>query len=129
MSMLSRGLALALSFSITCFAFVLGASAEKFKKGVIVEIPANSIWFQDADKLARWQTLRKGADTAAFQAYEQDALSRRDAWQFLKPLNVEILGDGPGRDQVKVRMKVDNRLRDSEWILDRGTIEDAHAEH
>ena len=36
--------------------------AGEIRKGATVQVKANSIWFQDVEEFARWQTLKKGGD-------------------------------------------------------------------
>ena len=83
-----------------------------------MEVKPNSIWFQDAAKLARWQQLKKSGNSKALASYQNDLLSNRDAWQFTKPLTVQILSYEPGKKQVNVEMKTPGRMLGSKWFLD-----------
>ena len=60
----------------------VGCFAAEIRKGATVQVKPDSIWFEDAAKLTRWQELKKGGDAAALASYQEDALSERDAWQF-----------------------------------------------
>ena len=42
----------------------------------------NSIWFQEAEQLTRWQALKKGGDVEALASYQRKLLSEREAWWF-----------------------------------------------
>ena len=49
-----------------------------------MQVKPNSIWFEDTAKLTRWQQLKKSGNAAALTSYQDQALSKRDAWQFLR---------------------------------------------
>ena len=59
--------------------------AAEIRKGATMQVRANSIWFEEADKLEKWQALKKGGDAAALAAFEKKTLGERDAWQFINP--------------------------------------------
>ncbi len=40
------------------------------------------LWFQDEDKLARWQELKASGNAEALAAFEEEELTNREAWQF-----------------------------------------------
>jgi hypothetical protein len=113
---------------VLAVALVLGVSmpvapgAAEIKKGATAEVRANAIWFLKAGQLARWQRLKKAADPQALQAYQHELLSSRDAWQFLKPLSVEILGYDAAGNRVRVKMTTPGRMLGSEWLLDGGAL-------
>ncbi|HET9374057.1 MAG TPA: hypothetical protein VFO40_03745 [Chthoniobacterales bacterium] len=102
------------------FLLALGIAsfAAEIRKGATMEVKPNSIWFQDAAKLARWQQLKKSGNSKALASYQNDLLSNRDAWQFTKPLTVQILSYEPGKKQVNVEMKTPGRMLGSKWFLD-----------
>jgi len=102
------------------FLLALGIAsfAAEIRKGAMMEVKPNSIWFQDAAKLARWQQLKKSGNSKALASYQNDLLSNRDAWQFTKPLTVQILSYEPGKKQVNVEMKTPGRMLGSKWFLD-----------
>ena len=107
---------------------ILGALANaclagEVRKGATMQVKADSIWFQDAEKFARWQALKKGGDTKALAAYQEEALRQRDAWQFIKPLAVKILGVTPKANSVEVEMTTEGRLQGSRWLLDIDAID------
>ncbi|HTL63969.1 MAG TPA: hypothetical protein VL305_03150 [Pseudolabrys sp.] len=97
--------------------------AGEIRKGATMQVKADSIWFQDAEKFARWQSLKKGGDTKALAAYQEEALRQRDAWQFTKPLAVKIRGVTPKANRVDVEMMTEGRLQGSRWLLDIDAID------
>jgi hypothetical protein len=102
----------------------LGASAfaGAVEKGATMQVKPNSIWFQDQTQLARWQKLRKTGDAAALAAYEKRVLGSRDAWQFINPLDVEILDYEPAQQRVHVEMVSEGRMKGTDWLLDPDAI-------
>jgi hypothetical protein len=62
--------------------------------------------------------LKKSGNSKALASYQNDVLSNRDAWQFTKPLTVQILSYEPGKKQVNVEMKTPGRMLGSKWFLD-----------
>lgn len=96
----------------------LAAAAGEIAAGARAEVKANSIWFQEADKLARWQQLRASGSAADLDAYQNEALASRDAWQFVNRLDVKILAFDRARSQVSVEMTSQGRLQGSTWMLD-----------
>jgi hypothetical protein len=92
--------------------------AGELRKAATMQVNANSIWFDDAAKLAQWQKLKKGGDSAALTSYQDEVLSHREAWQFINQLTVKILSYERGKNQVKVEMKTPGRLLGSTWFLD-----------
>ena len=104
-------------------AFAGRSVAADIQVGGSFEVKANSIWFEDAPKLARWQMLKTGGNAKALKAYQQKALSERDAWQFINPLRVKILSYERAKHQVKVEMTTPGRLLGSTWFLDDSALE------
>ncbi len=99
-------------------ALSIGSLAGEIQNGATLEVKPNSIWFEDADKLAKWQQTRNSGDSRAFASYQDQILSEREAWQFVNPLTVKVLGFEPGKSQVKVEMTTPGRLLGSTWFLD-----------
>ncbi len=97
--------------------------AGEIRTGATMQVKANSIWFEEADGLARWQARRKSADAAAFAAYQDNLLREREAWQFLYRYDVIVLGYEPEKNRVHVKMLTTGRLQDSTWFVDAGAIE------
>lgn len=102
--------------------FVLAALATASLAGDIrnnatAQIKPNSIWFEDADQLARWQEKKRG-DPATFGAYQENILHERAAWQFINPLEVRILRYESAKNRAYVQMTGEGRLRDSKWFVD-----------
>jgi hypothetical protein len=98
----------------------VGSLAGEIRNGATMQVKANSIWFEDLDKLTHWQELRKSGDAAALASYQEDALHQREAWQFIYPLKVRILGHKS--NHVYVEMKVPGRLEGTEWFLDASAL-------
>jgi hypothetical protein len=84
----------------------------------MMQVKPDSIWFEDADKLTRWQELKKSGDSAALKSFQDEVLSEREAWQFTNKLKVKILGYEPGKNQVNVEMKTAGRMLGTPWVLD-----------
>jgi hypothetical protein len=103
-------------------AFGISSFAGEIRKGATMEVKPNSIWFQNAAKLKHWQTLKKSGHAAAFAAYQDQALSHRDAWQFLNELTVKILRYDPAKNQVNVEMETPGRMLGSTWFLDANAL-------
>jgi hypothetical protein len=108
---------------IVLVALTNACPAGEVRKGATMQVKADSIWFQDAGKFARWQALKKGGDAKALAAYQEEALHQRDAWQFTKPLAVKILGVTPKASRVDVEMTTAGRLQGSRWLLDIDAID------
>ena len=72
--------------------------------------------------LAQWQDLRKRGNAKALTTYEEKALANREAWKFLNPLSVKVLGYERDKQQVKVEMTTPGRLLGSTWFLDAGAL-------
>jgi hypothetical protein len=100
----------------TCLAF-----AGEIRTGATMQVKANSIWFQHRDKFAHWQRLKQSG-AAALASYQAEALSHRDAWQFIEPLTVRIIGYEAGKERVSVEMMTPGRLSGSRWWLDEAAL-------
>lgn len=103
-------------------ASVTGSPAAEIRKGAIMQVKANSIWFQDEAQLARWQQLKKSGDAKALEKYQEELLSERDAWQFLNQLTVKILSYERAKNLVNVEMREKGRHLGTPWMLDPGAI-------
>jgi len=99
-----------------------GSFAGEIRKGATMQVKPNSIWFQDTSRLAHWQELKKGGNSAALASYQEEVLSQRDAWQFINALTVKILRYKPRTNQVNVEMKEPGRLAGTAWWLDAGAL-------
>ena len=113
--------ALCLLATMSCLGVSL-AFAGDIRKGATMQVKPNSIWFEDAARLTRWQQLKTGDDPAALASYQEELLSQRDAWQFINPLTVKILKHEPGKNRVSVEMKTEGRRRGSTGLLDTGAL-------
>lgn len=98
------------------------AVAAPVRKGAVMEVKPNSIWFQEAAALTHWQELKKGGNEAALTSYQQQVLGQREAWQFLKPLKVKILNFNPTTNQINVEMRTTGRLQGTTWWLDASAV-------
>ena len=90
------------SMTLTLFillAFSLGCFAGEIRKGATMQVKPDSIWFEDAAKLTRWQQLKKSKNSRALVSYQDKVLSNRDAWQFTNELTVEVLTYEPKSGQ------------------------------
>ena len=94
------------------------ALAAELKVGTTVEVKANSMWFEEAAQLTRWQQVRRRGDGKALTAYEEKVRGAREAWQFGGRLSVRILAYDRSRHQVKVEMLTAGRLQGSTWYVD-----------
>lgn len=103
-------------------ASVAASLAAEIGKGAIMVVKPNSLWFQDVAKLTEWQQLRKSSGSAAFMSYQKSILSGRQAWQFINPRSVKILGYERRKNQVTVEMKSEGRLQGSTWFLDANAV-------
>jgi hypothetical protein len=103
-------------------ALVTGAVAGPIRKGAVMQVKPNSIWFEDAAKLTQWQELKKGGKEAALTSYQEQMLSQREAWQFLKPLKVKILRYEPATGQINVEMRTTGRMKGTTWWLDASAV-------
>ncbi len=103
-------------------AFAGASTAGPIRKGVTLQVKAESIWFQDAGRLAHWQALKQSGDAAALASYQDGLLQRRDAWQFLNTLDVRIRGHRPKAHQVDVEMISAGRMQGSRWVVDEDAL-------
>ena len=99
-----------------------GVLAAEIRKGALMQVKGNSMWFLEAGHLTQWQKLKKSGDAAALSSYEEQVRKERDAWQFLNPLTVKVLGYNPATRQANVEMKTEGRMLGTEWFLDAGTL-------
>jgi len=100
----------------------VGALAAEIRVGATMTVKANSIWFQDAVMLAHWQKLKKRGNAAALTSYQEQKLHNRDAWQFIYPMTVKILGRTRKTNQLRVEMLTEGRMQGTHWVLDAGTL-------
>lgn len=103
-------------------ASITAAVAAPIRKGAVMQVKPNSVWFEDAAKLTHWQELKKGGNEAALTSYQEQMLGQREAWQFLKPLKVKILRYEPATSQINVEMRTAGRLQGSSWWLDASAV-------
>ena len=101
---------------------ITAAIAGPIRKGAVMQVKPNSIWFDESAQLTHWQELKKSGNAAALTSYEEQMLGQRDAWQFLKPLKVKILRYEPATSQVNVEMKTAGRLQGTTWWLDASAV-------
>jgi hypothetical protein len=103
-------------------ALTASALAADIRAGAIMQVTPNSIWFDEAADLVKWQALKKSGDAAALAAYEKDKLGSREAWQFLSPLAVKVLTYRPQVNQVEVEMKTKGRFEGLKMYLDAAAL-------
>jgi hypothetical protein len=110
---------------LTLFVLVTSAMvavAGPVRKGAVMEVKPNSIWFEEASELTHWQELKKGGNEAALTSYQEQMLGQREAWQFLKPLKVKILRYEAATNQINVEMRTVGRLQGTTWWLDASAV-------
>ena len=107
-----------LSILTLFFALAVASFAQGIQKGATVQVPPNSIWFQDDAKLSKWQQLKASGKPDAQAEYQQKELKKRNAFQFDKPLKVKILSYNTARHQVKVKMETFGPMQGTKWYLD-----------
>ncbi len=90
--------------------------------GAAANVRANSIWFQEPDKLSHWQQLKRAGDATALASYEQEMLGSREAWQFTNRLAVKVLSYNEADEQVTVELTTPGRLAGTEWFVDARAI-------
>jgi len=112
---------------VTLILLVVASAADCFagdiRPGTTVHVKANSIWFDEAAKLTRWQRLKKRGDAAALAAYEKKTLGERDAFQFIAQLTVKVLRYDRAKNQVEVQMTTPGRFQDTTWAVDASALE------
>ncbi len=99
-------------------ALAMPCAAQDIQRGQTRQVKPNSIWFQDQAQLDRWRQLRASGDDAALQSYQHEALSSRDAWQFVNEMTVRIKSYNAAKHQADVEMTNPGRMVGSTWILD-----------
>jgi hypothetical protein len=92
--------------------------AGEISVGATLPVKPYSIWFEEESQLARWQEVKKRGNDAVLKAYQKGATARREAWQFINPLTVRVLGFDRQRNRVHVQMTTEGRLQGSDWFVD-----------
>lgn len=117
----------ALATALPVFASLATSSAaQDIRRGQILHVKPNSIWFQDQAQIDRWQRLKTSGDDAALKSHEHDVLSSRDAWQFINEITVRVLRYNAAKHQADLKMITTGRMRDSTWIVDTDALLPAH---
>ena len=96
--------------------------AAEIRDGAMMQVKANSIWFEDAAKLAHWQQLKHSGKAKKLAAYQKKVMGEREAWQFTKPLDVKILSYERKKNRVKVEMTSAGRMQGTTWFIDAGAV-------
>jgi hypothetical protein len=107
--------------ALTLFILVVlsvDAFAGEIRKGATMQVKANSIWFEAAVQLEQWQQKKKVGGAKEFEAYQESLLHEREAWQFINPVKVKIIGYNPKKNRVYVEMMSKGRLEGAVWFLD-----------
>jgi hypothetical protein len=94
--------------------------AADIHKGAIMQVKADSIWFQDLSLFSRWQKL-KNDNSPELNSFEVKQLDSRNAWAFTKPLPVKIISFDATTNRVNVEMEI-GRMKGSVWWLDASAI-------
>ncbi len=87
-----------------------------------MRVKPNAIWFEEAAHLEEWQKRRKAGDAKAFAAYEEERLHAREAWQFLYPHKVRVIGVNRAKHRVYVETLTKGRFEGVNWFLDDGVF-------
>ena len=112
----------AFSVSVVLVALATACFGADIRAGATMQVKANSIWFEEEAQLAYWQELKKSGKTAALAAYQKKALSEREAWQFLNPLSVKVLGYRSAKDRANVEMLTEGRMQGTTWWIEAGAL-------
>jgi hypothetical protein len=102
--------------------FMGAAHAGELRRGALVQVKPDAIWFEDRAKLAHWQALKSAGDARALASYQDGLLQAREAWQFTKPLTVRIRSVAPKARLIDVEMQTAGRLQGSTWVLDASAL-------
>ena len=103
-------------------ASIAAAFAGPIRKGAVMQVKPNSVWFDEAAELTHWQELKKSGNEAALTSFQDQVVGQREAWQFLKPLKVKILSYEPAKSQINVEMKTAGRMQGTTWWLDASSV-------
>lgn len=101
---------------------LMTAHAQDIRKGLIMQVKPDSIWFQDRAMLTRWQHLKAGGGEA-FKTFQDEKLASRDAWQFTYPLKVRVTRYDAASHQADVEMHTPGRMFGTPWLLDESAFE------
>jgi len=113
-------ISLVLLLTLSICAALLG---KEITTGETMEVKPNSIWFWEQAKLTQWQELKASGDEKARKAYEEKTLGPREAFQFLKPLEVKVLVYEAGKKQVNVEMLTKSRFEGSKFGIDAEAVD------
>src|ERR1700722_1419399 len=58
-------------------ASMTAAFAGPVRKGAVMQVKPNSIWFDESARLTHWQELKKSGNAAAMTSYEQQMQGQR----------------------------------------------------
>ena len=92
-------------------ALVTGAYAGPIRKGAVMEVKPNSIWFEEVAQAHAVAGIEKGRRRGGADLLSGTDARRREAWQFLKPLKVKILRYDTAASQINVEMKTSGRCK------------------
>ena len=98
------------------------AVAGDIRKGAVMQVKPDTIYFEQAADLTQWQTLKKAGDAAALTAFETEKLGSRDAWQLSYPHQVKILGYEPKSNQANVQIETTGRFEGLSYMIDAGAL-------
>jgi hypothetical protein len=98
-------------------------AAAEIRPGRIVTVKANSFWFEEFAQLEEWRARRKAGDAKAFEEYQDRVLHAREAWQFINPVKVRVIGYNAKARRVYVETVSKGRMEGVNWFLDVNTIQ------
>jgi len=115
---------LAASLAVAAAALASAALAFEVRVGATLHAKPNSLWFEEAEGLARWQELRASGDAGALAAFEEDGLGSRSVWRFSTLLTVKVLDYGAATHAAHVEMLTPGRMAGTDWYVDAATLEE-----
>lgn len=98
-------------------------SAADIRKGATMRIKAETLWFEDAGKFARWQRMKTRDDAATIARQEQSMLRAREAWRFEGAQSVKVLDPGVKGGGVRVEMLAEGRMQGTRWVVEESAVE------
>ena len=99
------------------------ASATDIRKGATMRVKADTLWFEDAGKFARWQRMKTRDAAATIARQEQSMLRAREAWRFEGVQSVKVLDLGVKGGGVRVEMLAEGRMQGTRWVVEEGAVE------
>lgn len=88
------------------------------REGAVMQVRANSMWFQSATALAAWQRDQTRLSPKALKAHQDSLLDTREAWQFIYKQPVRIRQYWSTVNEVQVEMLGPGRFQGGVWWVD-----------